>query len=104
MEKVLIDSFVVPAESRDAFLEASRYAQSVVKVLPGFVEGFVYEQNGGESRHNFLTIVVWESETAFANAKSRVAVEYAKRDFNPQATIQKLNIELVRSTYERFPY
>jgi|ERR1700730_7960215 heme-degrading monooxygenase HmoA len=81
-------------------------AQSAKKrrTLPGFVEGFLYEKKDGESRHNFLTTVVWENEEAFENAKRAVAIEFQKQGFNPQETTKTLKIESVRSTYERSPY
>ena len=41
MEIVLIDTFVVPDESKAEFLETSRAIQDVLKRLPGFVEGFL---------------------------------------------------------------
>lgn len=104
MEIVVIDIFVVPEESRAAFLEQTRKAQSLIRTLPGFVEGFLYEQHGGESRYNFLTTAVWENEAAFENAKRTVALEYQKQGFNPQETIRKLKAEIMRSTYARFPY
>jgi heme-degrading monooxygenase HmoA len=104
METILIDEFIVPEESRAAFLEAARKTQSLIKTLPGFVEGFLYEKKDGESRHNFLTTAVWESEEAFENAKKTVAVEFQKQGFNPQETRQRLKIEGARSTYERSPY
>lgn len=104
MEKVLIDTFVVPEESKAAFLEASRKAQSFLRTLPGFVEGFLYEKKEGESRYNFLTIAVWKDEEAFENAKRSVALEFQKRGFNPQETRKKLKIESVRSVYERSSY
>lgn len=44
MEIVLIDTFVVPQESRAAFLEGARKVQSFIRTLPGFVEGFLYEK------------------------------------------------------------
>src|SRR5215470_14622166 len=44
MEIVLIDAFAVPEESKPALLETSRAVQNVLKTLPGFVEGFVYEK------------------------------------------------------------
>ena len=40
MEKVLVDAFIVPEESREAFLEGARRVQRFLKTLPGFVEGF----------------------------------------------------------------
>jgi len=104
METILIDEFIVPEESKAEFLEGARKSQSFIRTLPGFVEGFLYEKKDGESRHNFLTTALWESEEAFENAKKAVAVEYQRRGFNARETRQRLKIESVRSTYQRSPY
>ena len=104
MEKVFIDELLVPQESEVEFLEGARKSQSFIRTLPGFVEGFIYEKKDGESRHNFLTIAVWESEEAFENAKAAVALEYKQRGYDPQETVIRLKIERVRSTYERSSY
>jgi heme-degrading monooxygenase HmoA len=104
METVLIDAFAVPEESRAAFLEQARKAQAFARTLPGFVEGYIYQRKGGESRYNFLTTAVWESEEAFENAKRTVASEYQRQGFNPQEMTRKLGIEMLRSTYDRSPY
>jgi len=47
-QKVVIDRFVVPRGSRASFVETSGTVQNILKGVPGFVEGFVYEspQNG----------------------------------------------------------
>ena len=103
MEKVLIDAFIVPEESKAAFLEGARRVQSFLKTLPGFVEGFLFERTDGESRYNFLTTAVWKDEDAFESAKRTVALEFKKQGFDPQETRRKLKIESVRSTYERSP-
>ncbi len=104
MELILIDEFIVPEESKAAFLDGTRKIQSLIRTLPGFVEGFLHEKKDGESRHNFLTTAVWENEEAFENAKRAVAIEHQKQGFNPQETRQKLNIDALRSTYQRSPY
>ena len=104
MEKVLIDTFIVPEESKAAFLERARKVQRFIKTLPGFVEGFLYEKKDGESHHNFVTTAVWESEEAFENAIRAVAIEFQKQGFNREEATKTLKIESVRSTYERCPY
>jgi heme-degrading monooxygenase HmoA len=104
MEKVLIDTFIVPEESKAAFLERARKVQSFIRTLPGFVEGFLYEKKDGESPHNFVTTAVWESEEAFENAIRVVAIEFQKQGFNREEATNTLKIESVRSTYERSPY
>ena len=104
MEKVLIDTFIVPEESKAAFLGRARKVQSFIRTLPGFVEGFLYEKKDGESHHNFVTTAVWKSEEAFENAIRAVAIEFQKQGFNREEATKTLKIESVRSTYERSPY
>jgi len=104
MEKVLIDIFIVPEHSKSEFLEQTRKVQSFIRTLPGFVEGDIYEQKAGDSRYNFLTTAVWESEASFENAKGLVASEYQRQGFNPQETTKRLGVEVIRSRYERSPY
>lgn len=104
MEKVLIDTFVVPEESKAAFLDVARNVQLFLKSLPGFVEGFLFEKKDGDSRYNFLTTAVWRDEAAFENARQSVAAEFQRNGFDPQETIRRLQIERLRSVYERSPY
>ena len=104
MEIVLIDTFIVPEESKNEFREAAVRAQDFIKTLPGYVEGYIYEQTGGESSANFLTTAVWKNEAAFEDAKKAVLAEYAKRGYDPAVTRQRLGIEQTRSTYSRSPY
>lgn len=104
MEKILVDKLVVPKESKDAFLERTRQVQGFLKTLPGFVEGFLYENKDGESRYNYMTIAVWKSEDAFENAKKSVGIEFQKQGFDPQEMRRKLKIEGERAVYERSAY
>jgi heme-degrading monooxygenase HmoA len=104
MQKVLIDKFVVPEESKAQFLERSRTVQSFIKTLPGFVEGFLYEKKDGESRYNYVTAAVWESEDAFENASKAVAAEHKRQGYDPQEARKKLRIESERAIYEKSPY
>jgi heme-degrading monooxygenase HmoA len=104
MQKVLIDTFIVPEESKAPFMERARKVQSFLRALPGFVEGFLYEKRDGESRYNYMTTAVWENEEAFENAKKTVATEFKEQGFDPQETRKKLKIESERAVYERSPY
>ncbi|MEP7288705.1 MAG: antibiotic biosynthesis monooxygenase [Chloroflexota bacterium] len=104
MEKVLIDTFIVPEESKAEFRAGALKVQSFIKTLPGFVEGFLHELQDGDSRYNFMTTAVWESEEAFENAKKTVNNENQRRGVNPDETRKRLGIERLRATYERTPY
>ena len=104
MQTVLIDSFIAPEESKTALLERTRGIQTLLKTLPGFVEGCVYEKKAGASRYTIITTAVWESEEALENAQKTVAAEYQRQHFNPQEYMQQWQVEIERAVYERFPY
>jgi len=104
MEKVVIDMIIVPAESRAAFLERAGQVQSFLRTIPGYVEGHIYEQQSGESRYNFVTTAVWESQEAIDKAQQIVAEEFQRRGFNRQASAQQLGVESIRGIYDRNPF
>lgn len=105
MEAVLIDTFRVPAQSNELFLERARQAQVFIKTLPGFVEGFVYEQRDApEGQHQVLTIAVWENEDAFERARQAVAARDHEQGIDRQAVLRQLGIELTRASYRRTSY
>jgi len=101
MEIVLIDTLIVPEESKREFREAAATAHNFVRSLPGYVEGFIYEQIDGETSYNFLTGAVWKNEAAFEAAKKAVLSEYQRTGYDPEAARKRLGIEQTRSTYTR---
>ncbi len=104
MQKILIDKFIVPIESIPAFLSEIRKSARILRMFPGFVEGFIYEKNGGGSCHNIVTTAVWQNEEAFENAKQGANAEFQKVGFNPQEIMTRLKVEMDRGVYERSPY
>lgn len=104
MEVVLVDKFIVPEESKARFLAEVRKSASFLRTLPGFVEGFVYENTDGASRHNVVTTAVWKDEEAFQNAKKSAAEGFKKIGFNPQEIMKDLKVEIDRGVYRRSPY
>ena len=104
MQKVLIDAFVVPHESKSEFLDRSRQVQAFLRTLPGFVEGFLHERVEGNGRFNVVTTAVWESEAAYENARKAAAGEFQKVRFNPQETMKQLKVEVERALFSRSPY
>ncbi len=104
MQKVLIDAFVVPEESKSEFLDRSRQVQAFLRTLPGFVEGFLHEKIEGNGRFNVVTTAVWESDSAYENARKATAEEFQRSGFNPQDMMKQLKIEVERAVYHRSPY
>jgi len=104
MEIVLLDIFVVPDESKSALLETSRSIGDVLRSLPGFVEGFVYEKKTGDGRHNIVTTTVWEDESAFERARNAVPEKLRALGINPAERMKELKVEIERGVYTRTPY
>lgn len=104
MEVVLVDKFMVPEESKAAFLAAVRKSSAFLRTLPGFVEGFVYESTDGASRHNVVTTAVWKNDEAFQNAKKSAVEEFERIGFNPPEIMRKLKVEIERGIYRRSAY
>lgn len=104
MEVVLLDKFMVPEESKAAFLAAVRKSSAFLRTLPGFVEGFVYESTDGASRHNVVTTAVWKNDEAFQNAKKSAVEEFERIGFNPPEIMRKLKVEIERGIYRRSAY
>lgn len=104
METILIDTFLVPATAKDAFVARARQMQSFIKTLPGFVEGFMYEQRESVSQQQILTIAVWEDAEAFEQAKQAVAKANQEQGINPQEVTRQLGITFTRAMYQRDPY
>ena len=104
MEVVLVDKFIVPEESKARFLAEVRKSAAFLRTLPGFVEGFVYENKDGASHHNVLTTAVWKDEEAFQNAKKSAAEGFKKIGFNPPEIMKNLKVEMERGIYRRSPY
>jgi heme-degrading monooxygenase HmoA len=104
MQLVLLDLFIVPEESRSELLDNARWSARFLRSLPGFVEGFILEKTDGDSPHNIVTTAVWESETAFENAKKAAQAEFQKAGFNAGEIMKKLNVHFTRAVYARTPY
>jgi heme-degrading monooxygenase HmoA len=104
MQKVLIDAFVVPEESKSEFLDRSRQLQAFLRTLSGFVEGFLHEKVEGNGRFNVVTTAIWEDESAYKNAKQATAEEFQRTGFNPQEMMKRLNVAVERAVYRRSPY
>jgi heme-degrading monooxygenase HmoA len=104
MEVVVIDSLVVPGQSKEMFLQRVRQSAEILKKLPGFVEGYVYDKKSGEGDINIVTTAVWEDEEALENAKKAIVTEFRKQGTNPAEIMKSLRVQASRSIYTRSPY
>jgi len=104
MQVVQIDTFVVPEASRSALVGKAKEIAGILRTLPGFVEGFIYERVSGDSLHSIVTTAIWQDQAAFDNARKLAAAEFQRKGFNPQEIMAKLNATVSRAVYQRSPY
>src|SRR5215469_8708475 len=97
MEVVLIDTFVVPEESKARFLEEIKKSSTFLRTLPGFVEGWVYEKTDGASSSNVVTTAVWKDEQAYAEARKAAVEAFDRIGFHPQEIMKDLHIQMDRA-------
>lgn len=98
-----IDSFAVPAEARKAFLAQVRETQTFLDQQQGCVQNLVLEHQSGAERFNVVTVVEWESETAFAGAKAAMMAKRAKTGFDPGQFLGALGVEANMANYAAAP-
>lgn len=96
-----IDKFIVPAESRDVFLERVHETHSVLRGMPGFISDFIVEQVGGPGVFNLVTTVIWKDQTAIDYAKSAMHQHHANSRFNPQQFWDQLGIKADLANYRK---
>lgn len=75
MPIVLIDIYTMPDEAAATFVERARPIQTLLKTLPGFIEGHLHECMAGDSPFRFVSTAVWADEAALDNARNAVSAE-----------------------------
>lgn len=95
-----IDTFIIPEKARETFINRMNINRNLLKTLPGFIEDTAYEKTAGDSKFNYITIAVWESEEAITNAKKTVASQYEKEGFNLPEFIMENGIIMERAVYK----
>jgi heme-degrading monooxygenase HmoA len=104
MEVVVIDSLIVPEQSKAEFLQRVHHSAEILRKLPGFVEGYIHEKQSGESELNIVTTAVWKDQRAFENARKVILAEYAKQGTDPGEIMKRLHVRSSGSLYSRTPY
>ncbi|MFC6764525.1 antibiotic biosynthesis monooxygenase family protein [Natrinema soli] len=94
-----VDKFAVPDEARDEFLRQLLSKEDTIRAQPGFVQTFVLEQSSGPGEFNFVTIVEWENQDDFENARETIGALHERRNFDPQELFSRLGIEADIATY-----
>jgi hypothetical protein len=87
-----LDSFHVPAEARPEFVAGVQRSVSFLETLPGFRAHLAFEKVSGDSAFNIITMAVWQSREAVANAVSQVQAYYERVGYDPRETATRLGI------------
>jgi hypothetical protein len=99
--QILIDRFIVPEKSKQAFYERMKISRDFIIQLPGFIEDAIYERTDEEGNLICITMAVWANEDAFKKARETVQAEYQKQNFNLPEMLKRLNIVIDRGIYKR---
>ena len=98
-----IDSFDVPGESREEFVEAMQRNLAFISGLGGFLGHVVFEKTDGPTSYNIATMAVWESADAVEAAGGQVRDYYRRIGFDVQETLTRLGIKASIGNYSAPP-
>jgi heme-degrading monooxygenase HmoA len=94
-----IDSFTIPKASWKEFAERVKINRDFIKTLPGFIEDAAYERTDEQGNIHYITIAIWQNETALKQAKEAVQTEYKQQGFNPAEFMTRLKVTMDRGIY-----
>ena len=98
-----IDTFTIPGNVSEEFMQRVKINRDFIKKLPGFVEDAAFQRRDEHGNVIFMTIAVWENEQAVQHAKNEVQAEYKREGFNPAEFLKKLNITMDRGIFKEVP-
>ncbi|MGJ4788627.1 antibiotic biosynthesis monooxygenase [Leptospira koniambonensis] len=100
MQKVLIDTFIVPKIAENEFFNRVKVNRNLIKGLPGFVQDYTYIREKSKDDFQFVTVAIWENEEAINNAKKEVQISYQREGFDMPGMLQRLGISIERGIFE----
>ncbi|PIF32371.1 hypothetical protein CLU81_2899 [Flavobacterium sp. 9] len=100
MKQIFIDKFIVPAQSKQEFLERVNRNRNFIRNLNGFIKDEAYERIDEKGNFIFMTIAVWENEAVLKKAKEAVQAEYKKEGFDIAEMFARLKITMDRNIYK----
>lgn len=99
-----IACYAVPRAARREFEEAMRRSADVLRTLPGFRGHLVLEKAGGETRFDLVSVAVWESEAALANAVEPMRAHQASLGIDLAARLAEWEVAAERGNYVLPPH
>ncbi|MBO9612961.1 MAG: hypothetical protein J7619_09715 [Dyadobacter sp.] len=89
-----ISKYLIPAASKETFLERQHIARAYIHTLPGFIRDHAYERVTETGDTEYITLATWVNEEAVHNARELVQAENLRTGFNRAEMLQKLNIRM----------
>lgn len=71
MPVTLINSFVIPPDQADAFLETWSQTARAIRDEPGFISATLHRAVHDDARFAFVNVALWESEALYKAAFAR---------------------------------
>lgn len=89
---IRLDSYCVPNEARAEFEAGVQRSVAFLETLPGFRAHLALAKESGGSAFNIVTIAVWQSSEAIANAVTKVQAYYQRIGYDPREAAARLGI------------
>lgn len=89
---IRLDSYRVPAEARAEFEAGVQRSVALLETLPGFRAHLALAKESAGSAFNIVTIAVWQSREAMANAVREVQAYYQRIGYDPRESAAHLGI------------
>lgn len=88
-----IDKFTVPKNVRFEIINALIKTHTFLRTLPGFKQDFIFENQTDPATSDFTTIVEWENNDYFQNAKGLTLEMQKRENYNPKEIIERNQIK-----------
>lgn len=95
-----IDKFIVPEAGRTEFMQAVCQTHELLGQQPGLVQQFVLQQVSGPGEFNVVTVVQWENQAAFEQAKVAVQAMHQRSGLDGVAMRERLGIRADLANYQ----
>lgn len=93
-EVAFIGKYLIPAASKEAFLERQNIARTYIHTLAGFIRDHAYERITETGDTEYITIATWTNDEALNNARELVQAENDRQGFDRAALLKRLNIKM----------
>ena len=87
-----IDKFIVPATTKDLFLERLTGTHKALDTATGCEQNFILEQVDGPGQYNIVTFVKWKNREHYEAARLVAVSRQAEEGFHPAAFMEELGV------------